>query len=122
MAVGISERLSLPVALADVPRAFGRTFKVAGNFWVGLLISLACQWVVGAVVAVLIGLLGFDIAWSTLILSVFIALPVAVPATIWAIQRVPARAYGVAAFYPLTAMVTASWGWVSPIVRHIVPV
>jgi hypothetical protein len=111
MALIISERLILPVWPEGLPRAMSRAFKVAGNFWLGLLISLACQWVVGAVVAVLIGLLGFDI----------IALPVVVPATIWAIQRIPARAFGVAAFYPLTAIVTASWGWVSPIIRHVVP-
>jgi hypothetical protein len=122
MALSISERLVFPIALADLPRAMSRTFKLAGNFWIGLLISLACQWVVGAVVAVLIGVLGFDITWRTLFVSVIIALPIVVPATIWAIQRVPVRAFGVAAFYPLTAAVTASWGWVSPIVRHIVPV
>jgi hypothetical protein len=121
MALIISERLILPVWPEGLPRAMSRAFKVAGNFWLGLLISLACQWVVGAVVAVLIGLLGFDITWSTLIFSGIIALPVVVPATIWTIQRIPARAFGVAAFYPLTAIVTASWGWVSPIIRHVVP-
>jgi hypothetical protein len=120
MAASISERFAFPATLADLPRAASHSLKLAGNFWIGLLISLACQWVVGAVVAVLIGILGFDITWSTLIVSVIISLPLAVPATIWAIQRVPARAFGVAAFYPLTAIVTASWGWVSPIVRHVV--